>query len=189
MFVDILILATLFNGPRHGYEIRQSVGGMLGGSCLLNNNQLYPMLKRFEAEGIVTQITEPHPGKPDRHVYTITEHGKDALRSRIGDFPESIAREDREFLVRIYHFHLIDPETRLRLISTREQALNNRIERAIGRAKQVHPERYPFVSQASEFIIARSQLELDWLRKIRANVESDKKLKRHNDNGTLHSEE
>lgn len=163
MYVDILILASLWSGPRHGYEIRQSAGAMLCGSCLLNNNQLYPLLRRFEAEGMVTSSTLAQQGRPERHVYTLTRQGKALLRSRLGEFPETMARDDREFLIRVHHFHLIDARSRGRILQTRLAAMHERLKRTQARLESPETRKQPYVQQASEFILAKVRLEIDWI--------------------------
>lgn len=163
MYVDILILASLWSGPRHGYEIRHSAGAMLGGSCLLNNNQLYPLLRRFAAEGIVTSTKLAQVGRPERHVYTLTRQGKNLLKSRIAEFPEAMARDDREFLIRVHHFHLIDARARCRILESRLAALHERLERTAARLEAPEAQKRPYVQRASEFVTAKTRLEMEWI--------------------------
>ncbi|PAW76035.1 MAG: hypothetical protein B9S32_16645 [Verrucomicrobia bacterium Tous-C9LFEB] len=163
MYVDILILASLWSGSRHGYEIRHSAGAMLGGSCLLNNNQLYPLLRRFEAEGVVTSTTLAQVGRPERHVYSLTSQGKSLLKSRIAEFPEAMARDDREFLIRVHHFHLIEARARCRILEARLAALHERLERTAARLEAPETKKRPYVQQASEFVTAKTRLEMDWI--------------------------
>ena len=54
MYSEILILAMLQQGPRHGYEIKKDIDRALGGMVSLNNKTLYLVLKRFEEMGAVT---------------------------------------------------------------------------------------------------------------------------------------
>jgi DNA-binding PadR family transcriptional regulator len=42
----------------------------------LNNNSLYPALRRFEEAGAVTSTEEPQEGRPPRLVYTLTTRGR-----------------------------------------------------------------------------------------------------------------
>ena len=53
---DILILASLLPGPKHGYLIKKEAGLILRGSEL-HNNLVYPLLHRFEREVL------PAPGE------------------------------------------------------------------------------------------------------------------------------
>ena len=67
MYSEILILAMLGQGPRHGYEIKKDIDRALGGVVVLNNKTLYLALKRFEEMGAVTRQVIPQEGKPNRH--------------------------------------------------------------------------------------------------------------------------
>lgn len=47
VFAEILILGQLLSGPKHGYEIKKDVQETLGEAFEINNNLLYPALRRF----------------------------------------------------------------------------------------------------------------------------------------------
>ena len=55
MYFDILMLRVLADGPQHGYEIKKSVERILGGRSI-NNNVLYPALRRFEEQGAIEPV-------------------------------------------------------------------------------------------------------------------------------------
>jgi hypothetical protein len=44
---DLLLLATLLEGPKHGYALKKQAGLILG-EAELQNNLVYPLLRRFE---------------------------------------------------------------------------------------------------------------------------------------------
>src|SRR5215475_8495265 len=86
MYSEILILAMLRQGARHGYEIKKDVERALGGMVALNNKTLYLALKRFEAMGAVIREIVPQEGKPNRHLYHLTERGVELLLVYLRDF-------------------------------------------------------------------------------------------------------
>ena len=71
MYIDLLILAELRSRPYHGYELKRQVEWILGKA--LNSNHLYPALRRFEAMGAIFHEVQRQSGRPDRHVYHLTE--------------------------------------------------------------------------------------------------------------------
>ncbi len=81
MYSEIVILAMLHQGPRHGYEIKKDTERALGGMVPLNNKTLYLALKRFEEMGAVTRQVIPQEGKPNRHLYQLTERGIELLHA------------------------------------------------------------------------------------------------------------
>jgi len=117
MWMDILILGHLSHGPAHGYEIKQRVGRSIGFTHLLNNNVLYPALRRFEEMGAVTSELVPQQGSPPRRVYHMTEAGQEVLRGLLEDFPPEHATSE-EFVTRVGYFHLLDPRSRLEILLT-----------------------------------------------------------------------
>ena len=132
MFADILILGLLSSGPRHGYEIRQSVEARLGGLYQMTNSQLYPALRRFEEMGAVTREVVPQEGRPDRHLYRLTPVGLELLHDLIAEFPPDRAKREGEFYVRVAHFDRLTPPERLAVLRSRREVLLRRI-RNVGR--------------------------------------------------------
>ncbi len=51
MYAEILILGELMSGPKHGYEIKRNIQNALGDEFEINNNLLYPALRRFVEDG------------------------------------------------------------------------------------------------------------------------------------------
>src|SRR6516164_9642658 len=100
MYLDLLVLAHLAAQPSHGYEIKKRVEMSIG-SPALNNNVLYPALRRFEEAGAVTSELVPQQGVPPRRVYRLTEAGRDLLLDLLEDFPDSLADAENEFLTRL----------------------------------------------------------------------------------------
>jgi len=55
--------------PTYGYDLSKATN--------LKSGTLYPILKRLHAQGHLHAQWEdsPHPGRPPRHVYTLTDRG------------------------------------------------------------------------------------------------------------------
>jgi transcriptional regulator len=51
--LDVLILKTLANGPRHGYAIARFIEDTTGEAVLIEEGSLYPALYRMERRGWV----------------------------------------------------------------------------------------------------------------------------------------
>ncbi len=161
MYVDILILACLRAGPAHGYEIKKRVERIVGGDAPLNNNLLYPALKRFEGAGAVARAEGP--GRPDRRVYRLTDRGETTLHTLLRTFTPELARDEAEFLTRVASFHLLDVPTRLRILRTREVVLQGHLahdEDLLQEAEQVAHPGGPGVLQ---FKMRHIHQELAWI--------------------------
>jgi DNA-binding PadR family transcriptional regulator len=121
MVLEIFALSILRTGPVHGYELKHRV--QRPSLTALSNNSLYPMLRRFEADGLVTRSTEEQEGKPARNVYAITDAGRERLRSLLWSLPPELAASDEEFLVRVSFFHEIPEDNQAAIIAAREAVL------------------------------------------------------------------
>jgi DNA-binding PadR family transcriptional regulator len=119
MYSEILILAMLRQGPRHGYEIKKDIDRALGGIVVLNNKTLYLALKHFEEMGAVTRQVIPQEGKPNRHLYELTERGIELLHASLRDFPAGLASNEAEFFTRVAFFDLLEVPEREAILTTR----------------------------------------------------------------------
>ncbi|MBO0789328.1 MAG: PadR family transcriptional regulator [Ktedonobacteraceae bacterium] len=175
MYVDILILAALLSRPMHGYEIKKIYDRTLSGLVTLHHNQLYPALRRFEAAGAVRREAVEQQGKPDRHIYHLTDHGLSELREMLRDFPHTIARNDMEFHVRFALFGFLEPEDRVKILQTRIQALQSRFQDA-GRYHSyldspIVGKVQPYVEKLNTFNEQQIHAELKWLAQMIEQVQ------------------
>src|SRR5260370_33483744 len=112
MYVDILILEYLAQRPAHGYEIKRAVEEIHGETYSINNNQLYPTLRRFEEMGAITREEVRAQGRPDRHIYSITDRGHELLLAMLRDFTPERAESDSEFEIHVALVHVLEPQWR-----------------------------------------------------------------------------
>ncbi len=173
MYVEILILAHLSKQPAHGYEIKRNVEQTLGDTYAINNNQLYPTLRRFEEMGAITREVERQVGKPDRHIYRMTDRGEEVLQGLLVDFPPEQARDEAEFQVRVAFFHLIEPEARLAILRARQLELQRRLEhmhRSL-EAVRARPE-LMYSAHVVTFNQQQIQRELAWIAELMQEAQS-----------------
>jgi PadR family transcriptional regulator, regulatory protein AphA len=74
------LLGLLSMGPMSGYDIRALISESIGHFWSESYGQIYPGLKRLAAAGLVEKKTQRQKGRPDRHVYSLTEDGRARLR-------------------------------------------------------------------------------------------------------------
>jgi DNA-binding PadR family transcriptional regulator len=128
MYSEILILAMLRVGKRHGYEIKKDIDRALGGMVTLNNKTLYLALKRFEEMGAVTREVIPQEGKPNRHLYELTERGIELLQALLRDFGEDAAGNEAEFFTRVSFFDFLEVPERKVILGARLAYLQRGLE-------------------------------------------------------------
>ncbi len=79
--LDPLILATIAEGPAHGYAILQRLKQRSGGAFDLAEGTVYPALHRLERDGLLTSAWVTESGRR-RRVYRITKTGSSVLQVR-----------------------------------------------------------------------------------------------------------
>lgn len=126
MYLDIVILSHLRTEPVHGYELKRKVGATT--AFALNNNTLYPALRRFEEAGAVRKTAVQQEGRPPRHIYELTDVGEELLHEMVAELPAELASDEEEFLTRVGMFDELTPEERRGVLAARQAALGQRIE-------------------------------------------------------------
>jgi PadR family transcriptional regulator AphA len=76
---DHALLGLLSICPMSGYDMRHMIPESIGHFWSESYGQIYPALKRMAGDGLVEKRTEAQAGRPERHVYTLTEAGRARL--------------------------------------------------------------------------------------------------------------
>jgi transcriptional regulator len=76
--LDLLLLATLADGPRHGYAVIEELRRRSGDAFDLPEGTVYPALHRLERAGSLASDWDTSSGRR-RRVYRITPTGRKAL--------------------------------------------------------------------------------------------------------------
>lgn len=164
-YVDVLILSHLATEPSHGYELRRRVEAATGFG--LHNNSLYPALRRFEEAGAVTKTAQPQEGgRPPRHVYAITEVGREMLHDLLAELPQDQAGDDAEFLARVGQFELLTPAERCAVLDARLAALATRAAHLAGLADASRG--HPWGAVVVAELARRTTADHRWVARLRA---------------------
>ena len=75
------VLASLLDGPLHGYAIIQRAAHLSGGRVRLATGTLYTALDQLTADGYVELVREETVNGRVRRSYGLTPPGADALRA------------------------------------------------------------------------------------------------------------
>jgi len=95
---ELLILAILEDGQRHGYEIARQIEGRSRGAISFHVASLYPMLYRLEARSLIEGRWVEKAGQRRRRYYRLTPEGAEVLvaqRSLWHEFFQGINRVAR----------------------------------------------------------------------------------------------
>ncbi len=106
MDTGTVILGFLMSGPKTGYKIR-SITGKLMMAYNLSLNQIYPALRKLEAQNLVKKEIVYQTGKPNRHLYYITEEGREEFLKCLKGPPAPVDYE-LDSLTRMFFFRFLD---------------------------------------------------------------------------------
>jgi PadR family transcriptional regulator, regulatory protein AphA len=95
------LLGILSLGPMSGYDIKKTVAESIGYFWNESYGQIYPLLKRYAAQGLVTLRVERNSGKPDRRVYALTAAGRAEL-ARWLRLPPKAPAQRNELLLKLF---------------------------------------------------------------------------------------
>jgi DNA-binding PadR family transcriptional regulator len=88
---QLLVLSTLRDGGKHGYQIALDVEADSNGLFRFRHGTLYPILHRLEEEGLV-QGSWSRDGGRRKKVYALTGAGKRYLRGETSRVQEIVSR-------------------------------------------------------------------------------------------------
>ena len=163
-----MMLRVLADGDRHGYEIKKQVERILGGRSI-NNNVLYPALRKYEEQGAIERIAaEADPGRPPRNVYRLTDAGHDLLQAMFRDADPALLADENEFQTRVAFFADLDAGDRLRILGVRREVLEARLAHLAALRPDAQAE--PWGLRVMDFNVERLQQELAWLDRLKVSA-------------------
>jgi PadR family transcriptional regulator AphA len=140
--VTPVVLGLLSIGPRSGYEIKAAVDRSTRFFWAASYGQIYPELRRLEADGLIEGEDAPNGGRP-RRVYVLTAAGRAELETWLLGTDATVELRDEQ-LLRLFFADNLPREDALRLLEARKRGHEHFLEvlRAIDARPGTDP---PFV--------------------------------------------
>jgi PadR family transcriptional regulator AphA len=95
------VLGMLSLGPMSGYDLKKTIELSTSNFWHESYGQIYPMLKQLAEEGLTTSHTEKQEGRPERHVYSLTDKGWETLRHWLTE-PAEYQLARNELLLKLF---------------------------------------------------------------------------------------
>ncbi|MDX1579159.1 MAG: PadR family transcriptional regulator [Gemmatimonadota bacterium] len=173
------ILGCLTHGPMSGYDVKQFLERTVVHFWSESFGQIYPALRRLEAEGLAEGREEPGDRGREKTVYRITEAGRQRLAGWL-ERPAEPARPRYEHLLKLFFGHVVGPdpsrehverlrrETRGQLEAYRqgEAGLLARLE------GDGAPDHVPYWLAVLRGGVRYSEMVLEWCDEVEAILES-----------------
>jgi DNA-binding PadR family transcriptional regulator len=143
-----VILGMIREEPRSGYEIKAMVDGTTRFFWAASYGQIYPELKRLDAEGLVVGSDAPTGGRR-RTVYEITADGEEELKAWLRRPPETHEMRE-EGLLKLFFAAALEPEEAveiLRSMRAHRLAANTHLRqmKPMAEAKAAEGDSYPLL--------------------------------------------
>jgi len=95
------MLGMLSLAPMSGYDLKKNIEMSTSNFWTESYGQIYPMLKQLAEEGLTTSHIEKKEGRPERHVYALTDKGWEALRAWLTE-PVEYQLSRNELLLKLF---------------------------------------------------------------------------------------
>ena len=121
---ELAVLGLLaWSGESSGYELHKRAARSVGFIWAPARSQLYAVLKRLEADGLVRGRRVAQADRPDKRLFSLTRAGTDTVRAWL-DRVDPIEPEDRDgVLLKVFFGAYGDPEAeRRQLLDYRARA-------------------------------------------------------------------
>ncbi|HHO76117.1 MAG TPA: PadR family transcriptional regulator [Deltaproteobacteria bacterium] len=126
METDQMILGFLMSGPKSGYKIKHITGKLMM-AYNLSLNQIYPALRKLEAGDLVKKEVVFQTGKPNKHVYSVTEKGSEMFLKSLTAPPTPIDYQ-LDFLTRVFFFRFLPEDEMISQFEHEISSLEEQLE-------------------------------------------------------------
>jgi DNA-binding PadR family transcriptional regulator len=165
---DLIVLANLLDGPKHGYALKKRVG-LISGQKEMHNNVVYPLLRRFVESRWVSKRSGPGQRGQIREVYALTNKGKQELLRRLGQFAGKEAASESNFRLRVGLFSILDSATRARILAERDESLAGREQRLVRLSSGMGLG--PWGNEVVRFASRQIRAERKWISHLKRRLE------------------
>lgn len=122
------IMTALIEDEMSGYDLARAFDSSLGFFWHASHQQIYRELKRLSERGWVSRRAEAQQGRPDRHLYSLTAPGRDALADWVLEGDRGRLQESKDdLLIRLYNLSENNREHLRQQIEERRAAMMQRL--------------------------------------------------------------
>lgn len=175
MSLKYMVLGCLKETPIHGYDmLRRIFRDFSEQGPEVNSGQLYTLLNRMEAEGLVEREVVPQDKAPNRKMIRITPSGEEEFDQWLmSDAAEKeYIRYDffhrYGFLYKVNHFNKLSREERIAKIDAQISQMEEKLANFIvAEADMTHRGTDPYRLLILQFGIEMQKTKIAWLERLR----------------------
>ena len=173
------ILGLLGLSPMSGYDMKAFISQSIGFFWHESYGQIYPTLNRLLKARLVTRHVSTTKGRPDRHVYSITDKG----RQQVSAWLEADTEPERirnEMLLKLFLGPMTTPDVHMkqieRLLRSQLDRLDafSQVEKGLLRQYKDTPG-YPYFRASLRFGVHLTRARVAWCRETLSMLRKQKK--------------
>jgi DNA-binding PadR family transcriptional regulator len=121
--LELALLGLLSHNSQHGYSLHQQLSARsgLGRVWRLKPSQLYALLEKLEAAGLVSSQVKPQDPHPPRRIFSLTQAGRLAYETWRASAVERPNEMRQLFFARLYFCLQDSPEEAQNLINRQQE--------------------------------------------------------------------
>lgn len=164
---ELSVLGLLSSGERSGYDLQKQAERGVGYVWTAAKSHIYSVLPRLVAGGYATVRHVEQGRRPDKHVYRITKHGREAFRAWLEEPVDDRPGSRSTFLLKVFFGSEMSREALIAHIAgkrddaARELAEYREIEERIRHEKSSY-----FGYITLRWGIAQAEAWIDWADEI-----------------------
>jgi DNA-binding PadR family transcriptional regulator len=172
---ELTVLAMLGHMRRRevsGYDLKKFADESLGYLWAPSKTQLYVVLRRLVADGLIRVRDVRQPHRPDKQLYRITAHGRTVVRDWLERDEEEADPDRSTFVLKFFFGRQAAPEAMRRQLEAFRNAYAERLAvyEEIDRSKVGSPTRDAYTLLALHYGIARAQAAVTWADEAAAEL-------------------
>jgi DNA-binding PadR family transcriptional regulator len=162
--LELALLGFLSHNPQHGYSLNQQLSARtgLGRVWRLKTSQLYALLEKLEAAGLVSSQRQPQDPHPPRRIFSLTKAGRQAYETWRVTAVERPNEIRQLFFTRLY-FCLLDQPEQAQVLIDRQREVAQKWLADLEAPTPVSTSSAPFDKALQDYRTAQVKMILDWL--------------------------
>ena len=121
--LKLILMGLLMKGDNHGYNLKKIVEEELSALVNVDNTSIYYTLNKMEKEGLVVYNTVANSKRPQKHLYSLTEKGKNEFKKLLLANMSNNKRPLLNIDISLYFIDMIDKEEALNRLDKRQKEL------------------------------------------------------------------
>lgn len=162
-------MGLLAISPMSGYDIKKKIETSTSNFWNESYGQIYPILRKLAAQGLLAKSVEEKWGRPDRHVYKLTDKGQQELQNWLVE-PAEAQTERIEILLKLFFGQQVTVADNIRHIEQFRQMQQQLLQKYSAIAQQLQAKEtqetdnphIPYWQMTANYKLHATKALIDW---------------------------